>query len=102
MRFTQKSSLPEDAGPFKKFAAKLVHYGLYFSFASIATSGLIIGSLYHFDFRNGLAINFIIGLHELSVTLSYCLIATHIFAAIYHRFLRDGVWNSMVPLWRER
>ena len=102
MRFTQKSSLPEDTGSLQKLAAKIVHHGLYLSFASIAASGLIIGSLYYLDIKDGLLINSIIGLHELSVTLSYYLIATHILAAIYHRFLRDGVWNSMVPIWRER
>ena len=102
MRFTQKSSLPEDTGSLQKLAAKIVHLGLYLSFASIAASGLIIGSLYYLDIKDGLLINSIIGFHELSVTLSYYLIATHILAAIYHRLLRDGVWNSMVPIWRER
>ncbi len=102
MRFTQKSSLPEGTGRFQKLAAKVVHYGLYISFASIAASGLIIGLLYQFGIKEGLLIDGVIGLHELSVTLSYYLIATHIIAAIYHRFLRDGVWNSMVPIWQER
>ena len=102
MRFTQKSSLPEGTGSLHKLAAKIVHYGLYLSFASIALSGLVIGALYYLGIQDGLIINSLIGLHEFSVILSYYLIGTHILAAIYHRFLRDGVWSSMVPLWREK
>jgi|TARA_B100000900_G_scaffold379785_1_gene364950 cytochrome b561 len=34
--------------------------------------------------------------------LSYWLIGIHIAAALYHRWLGDGVWNAMVPVWKER
>ena len=40
-------------------------------------------------------------IHETSVTASYWLIGLHIAAALYHRYLRDGVWSAMVPIWRE-
>jgi cytochrome b561 len=40
-------------------------------------------------------------IHETSVTASYWLIGLHITAALYHRYLRDGVWSAMVPIWRE-
>jgi cytochrome b561 len=31
----------------------------------------------------------------------YFLIFLHVSAAIFHRFKKDGVWSSMVPVFRE-
>lgn len=101
MRFTQTSALPQSTSPWQKLAAKLVHYGLYLSFGSIAASGLFIGALYSYGVTQGLLMNSVIALHEASVTASYYLIAVHVLAAIYHRLLGDRVWSAMVPLWRE-
>ena len=87
MKTTQKSALPETANALQKVLARLVHYGLYLSFASIAASGLIIGGLYYFGVSQGFFMEGIIGLHEIAVTVSYYLIAIHILAAVYHRLL---------------
>ena len=101
MKTTQKTALPETASAFQKMASKLVHYGLYLSFASIATSGLIIGALYYFGTSQGFLMEGIVGFHETAVTVSYYLIGIHILAAVYHRILRDHVWDAMVPFWRD-
>ena len=101
MKTTQKSALPETSNAWQKVLAKLVHHGLYLSFASIAVSGLIIGGLYYFGISQGFFMEGIIGLHEIAVTVSYYLIAIHILAAVYHRLLQDHVWSAMVPFWRE-
>ena len=45
MTRTQKSSLPRNTPKIQKIAAKSVHYGMYIGMASIALSGLFIGSL---------------------------------------------------------
>ena len=101
MTRTQSSSLPESTAWWQKLAAKIVHYGIYVSFGSIAASGILIGVLYSLGVKAGFVIEAIVGLHEISVTLSYYLIALHVLAAIYHRFLKDGVWSAMVPVWKE-
>ena len=99
---TQRSSLPEETPKMQKLAAKLVHYGMYACLAAIAGSGLLIGFLYGHGFESGLLIDSVIGLHEFSVSLIYWLIGVHIVAAVYHRFLKDGVWSSMVPVFKEQ
>ena len=102
MRKTQKSSLPAATSQKQKYAAKIVHYGMYFCLGLIAISGISIGTLYWLGFKSGLLIEGVISIHELSFTVIYFLILIHISAAIYHRFLGDGVWNSMVPFWKEK
>ena len=102
MSKTQSSSLPDESHPMQKLAARLVHLGMYASLAAIAISGIFIGIAYWIGITNGLLIEGIIALHELSVTASYWLIAIHVIAAIFHRFKSDGVWNSMVPVWKEK
>ena len=101
MKATKKSALPETANALQKVLARLVHYGLYLSFASIAVSGLIIGGLYYFGVSQGFLMAGIIVLHETAVTVSYYLIGIHILAAVYHRLVRDHVWSAMVPFWQE-
>ena len=39
-------------------------------------------------------------LHGLSADLSYLLIAIHVGAAIWSRIKGEGVWSSMVPVWK--
>ena len=46
--------------------------------------------------------NIIVGAHEFFVSIIYWLISFHVIAAIYHRLKNDGVWSSMVPIWKER
>ena len=102
MKNTQTSSLPENTPRIQKIAAKTVHYGMYLSLTAVAVTGLMIGLLFWSDYKSGFLIEFIVVLHELSVTSTYWLIGVHILGAFYHRFLRDGVWSSMVPIWKER
>ena len=102
MAKTQTSSLPENTHMIQKVAAKIVHLGVYTSMASIAITGLIIGGLYYAGLKQGIIIDVFVGMHEISVVASYLFIGVHISAAIYHRFKKDGVWNSMVPFLKEK
>ena len=97
MKRTQKSSLPPDTPMVQKALAKAVHYGMYIGMISIALSGLVIGSLYWLGLKSGIIIETIIGWHEVSVSIVYCLVGLHLIGAIYHRFKNDGVWESMTP-----
>ena len=99
---TQKTSLPSNTPKAQKLAAKIVHYSMYLSLSGIALSGLMIGYFYWLGYESGLLIEVIISIHEFFVQTIYWLISMHIIAAIYHRFLNDGVWNSMVPFWKEK
>ena len=101
MAKTQTSSLPEKTHIIQKVAAKIVHLGIYTSMASIAITGLIIGGLYYAGLNQGIIMEGIVEIHVFSVTASYWFIGVHVSAAIYHRFKKDGVWNSMVPFWKE-
>ena len=101
MAKTQTSSLPEETSEFQRLAAKLVHLGMYLSLATIAVSGILIGGIYWIGMKDGLLIDGIIAVHELAVNASYWLIGVHVEAAVFHRLKQDGVWSSMVPIWKE-
>ena len=98
---TQHTSLPTSTNKVQKLAAKIVHLAMYISLALVALTGLMIGLLFWLGFEDGLVIELIIGAHEFVIPVLYWLIAIHVAAAIFHRFKKDGVWNSMVPFWRE-
>ena len=102
MKATQKSSLPESTPKPQIMAAKIAHNGMYLCLALIPLTGLLIGLLFWIGLKEGLLINLVIGAHELSVSIIYWLIGLHILAAVYHRLKNDGVWSSMVPLWKEK
>ena len=102
MTKTQKTSIPEDTPKSQKFAAKIVHLSMYICLAGIAISGLLIGYFFSLGFRDELLMNIIVGSHEFFVSIIYWLISFHVIAAIYHRLKNDGVWSSMVPIWKER
>ena len=102
MTQTQVTSLPEDTSIFQKRAAKIVHLSLYINLAVIPITGLVIGILYWLGLKSGIFIELIVGLHEISISIIYLLIAIHVSAAIFHRFKNDGVWSSMVPLLTEK
>ena len=102
MKKTQQSSLPEQTPEPQKLAAKIVHTGMYICLAAIPLSGLMIGLLFWLELKDGMLINIVIEAHELAVSIIYWLIGIHILAAIYHRLKKDGVWSSMVPLWKEK
>mgnify|MGYP001319821251 CR=1 FL=1 len=101
MKTTQKSSLPKDTPRVQKMSAKIVHNGMYAFLAGTVLSGLLIGYLFWFGFQNSLMMNIVITLHELFINLLYLLIGIHIFAATFHRLKKDGVWSSMVPIFKE-
>jgi len=101
MRRTQKTSLPEHTPKLQKVAAKTVHYGMYSTLAAIPLSGMLIGLLFWIGLQDGLIIESVVTLHEISIDLVYILIGIHISAALFHRIKRDGVWSSMVPFLKE-
>ena len=102
MKATQKSSLPKSIPKPQIMAAKIVHSAMYTCLALIPFTGLLIGLLFWLGLKDGLLINLVVGAHELSVSIIYWLIGLHILAAVYHRLKNDGVWSSMVPLWKEK
>ena len=75
--------------------------GMDASLTTIVLSGILIGGIYWMEMKEGLLIASIITVHELAVTASYWLIGLHKAAAVFHRFKNDGVWNSMVPVWKQ-
>ena len=102
MKKTQKTSLPEDTPKVQKIAAKIVHNGMYLLLCGTGLSGLLIGFLFWLEIKNGFLIDITISIHELIINLLYLFIVIHIIAAVYHRLKRDGVWSSMVPIFREK
>jgi cytochrome b561 len=94
----QGSALPQSAPDWQRVAAKLVQYGMYVALMMIA----VIGVVFTLGLRDGALMGFCIAANEASITASYALITLHVAAAVYHRFLRDGVWSAMVPLFKER
>ena len=102
MSRTQITSLPDDTPIFQKRAAKIVHLSLYINLSIIPITGLVIGILYWLGLKSGIFIELTVGLHEISISTMYWLIAIHVSAAIFHRFKNDGVWSSMVPLLTEK
>jgi len=102
MKTTQKSSIPENTSKLQKITAKIIHNGMYLLMGGTVLSGLLIGFLYWLHFKNGFLIEIIIDIHELVINLLYWFIGIHIFAAIYHRLKKDGVWSSMVPFLKEK
>ena len=102
MKTTQQSSPPESTPKPQIMAAKIVHSAMYTCLALIPFTGLLIGLLFWLGLKDGLLINLVVGAHELSVSIIYWLIGLHVLAAVYHRLKNDGVWSSMVPLWKEK
>lgn len=101
MRSTRPTALVVDTPERVKRMARYCHVGMYISLSVIAASGLMIGGLYWTGIKSGVAMDAVLGLHEISVIASYYLIGLHVAGAIYHRRKRDGIWNAMVPVWRE-
>ena len=80
------------------FIAKATHRLVYFSLIMLPTTGLLIAGIFNADIPGmGIAI----ALHEFSAFLSYVTIGVHVAASLYSRFKGEGVWNAMVPLWKE-
>ena len=102
MSKTQETSLPDDTSKIQKMAARTIHLGMYTTLAGTAITGLLIGLFYWLGFRQGLFIDFLTAIHSFVVNTVYWLVGIHIVAAIYHRLKKDGVWNSMVPFFKEK
>ncbi len=80
------------------FIAKLVHRLVYFSLIMLPTTGLLIAGLVSLGTEGT---EFAVGIHEFSAFLSYVVIALHVGATFYSRFKGEGLWNAMVPIWKE-
>ena len=80
------------------FIAKATHRLVYVSLIMLPTTGLLIAGILAADIPG---MQIAIGLHEFSAFLSYVTIAIHVGASIYSRFKGEGVWNGMVPVWKE-
>tara|TARA_B100001057_G_C22556074_1_gene835352 strand:- start:272 stop:775 length:504 start_codon:yes stop_codon:yes gene_type:complete len=102
MKKTQKTSLPDETPKIQKIASKIIDNGMYLLLFGTVLSGLTIGFLYWSGSKDGYLIKVIISIHEFVINLLYLFILIHILAAIYHRLKKDGVWNSMVPFFREK
>tara|TARA_B100000945_G_scaffold166662_1_gene133579 strand:+ start:124 stop:690 length:567 start_codon:yes stop_codon:yes gene_type:complete len=78
--------------------AKTVHNLVYFSLIMLPTTGLLIAGLFSLGIGG---IDVAIAIHEFSAFLSYVLIALHVGATLYSRYKGEGLWNAMVPVWKE-
>ena len=78
--------------------AKTVHRLVYFSLIMLPTTGLIIAGVFNLGIGG---IEIAIAIHEFSAFLSYAVIALHVGASLYSRFKGEGMWNAMVPIWKE-
>ena len=102
MRSLRAARSPLDMPKNLVLLARTVHLGMYISLALIAVTGLIIGGLYNSGVEEGLVLEAFLLLHEIIFWTSVNLMGLHIAGAIYHRVKRDGVWSSMVPIFKEK
>ena len=84
-----------------KYLAKTIHISMYLCLIILPLSGLLIAALFTQGITDGAVQDLVIGIHGFSADLSYVLIAIHIGAALYSRIKGEGVWTSMVPIWKE-
>jgi len=88
----------EDVPKGHLFIAKTVHRLVYFSLIMLPTTGLLIAGLFNLGMGG---VEIAIALHEFSAFLSYVVIALHVGATLYSRIKGEGLWNAMVPVWKE-
>ncbi len=101
MQTTRPTALPGDTPDQTRLLARIVHLAMYAGLALIAVSGLVIGGLYWSGIKSGGMMDAALLVHEIAVNTSYFLILGHVIAALFHRRKRDGIWNAMVPVWKE-
>ena len=80
------------------FIAKTVHRLVYFTLIMLPTTGLLIAGLFNLGIGG---VEAAISLHEFSAFLSYAVVALHVGASVYSRYKGEGIWNAMVPVWKE-
>ncbi len=102
MHRTRPTVLPASTPPGTLRLTRAVHLAMYAGLALIALSGLVIGALYGAGIKSSIAMEAALIVHEIAVNGSYFLILGHIAAALYHRSQADGIWDAMVPFWKER
>jgi len=88
----------EDVPEGHLFIAKTVHRLVYFSLIMLPSTGLVIAGLFSLGWGG---VEIAIAIHEFSAFLSYVVIAVHVGASLYSRFKGEGMWNAMVPIWKE-
>ena len=101
MQLTRPSALPANTPVNSRRLARSVHLAMYATLFLIPASGLVIGGLYWNGDKSGTAMEAALLIHEIAVNSTYFLILGHIAAALYHRRQGDGLWNAMVPVWKE-
>ncbi|MFL2958027.1 MAG: cytochrome b/b6 domain-containing protein [Candidatus Thalassarchaeaceae archaeon] len=84
-----------------RYLAKTIHTSMYLCLIILPLSGLLIAGLFTQGIVDGPMQDLVIEIHGFSADLSYFLIVIHICAAIYSRIKGEGVWTSMVPIWKE-
>ena len=84
-----------------KFLARSIHVSMYACLVLLPLSGLVIAGLFSLGIVEGQMQSFALLVHEFSADFSYLLIALHIIAALWARIKGDGVWTSMVPIFKE-
>jgi len=95
MHSTQSTVLPGDTPKRMMWLAQTVHAGMYISLALLALSGLGIGGLYLSGIKEGLFFEVVLLSHEIIFWISVNFILAHIVGALFHRFMGDGIWDSM-------
>ena len=84
-----------------QYLGKAVHISMYLCLALLPLSGLLIAGLYSLGLKDGILQGIAVGIHEFSASLSYPLIIIHVVGAVYSRMKGEGIWTSMVPVWKE-
>jgi cytochrome b561 len=84
-----------------RYLAKSIHTSMYLCLILLPLSGLVIAGLFSQGITQGPMQDLALTLHEFSADLSYVLIAIHVGAALWSRIKGEGVWTSMVPIWKE-
>ena len=84
-----------------RYLAKSIHTSMYLCLILLPLSGLLIAVLFSQGISEGPMQDFALAVHEFSADLSYILIAIHVGAAMWSRIKGEGVWTSMVPIWKE-
>ena len=84
-----------------RYLAKSIHISMYLCLILLPLSGLLIAGLFSQGITDGPMQDFALTVHEFSADLGYLLIAMHVGAALWSRIKGEGVWTSMVPIWKE-